>query len=97
MEMVTLKNGSEEAKVLVAGIKLSVLRIWDDNPLAIYDLHSACKDSNYEPFGDNGATLKKLSLMEPNGGIHQSIKNVVLSMVEGEGMEKTLVSPVASL
>lgn len=95
MEMMKLKNGTEEAKPVVAITQMSIREVWQDNPLAIYDLHSKCQDPDYEFFGDNGEILKRLNLVQSDGRIHQSIKNVVLSMVEGEGMDMTLVSPVA--
>jgi hypothetical protein len=63
--------------------------------LALYDLNEVCKGKNYTPFGDNLKKLQDLSLLQPDGKPHESIRNVVLSAVQGEGLDMHLGSPVA--
>ncbi len=38
---------------------------------------------------------KELALVQPDGRVHESIRNIVLSAFEGEGLEMHMVSPVA--
>lgn len=98
-----LKNGTTEVQPFVV-ITLGVLKqLFDDKPLAFFDLVSKCRDSSYKWFGDNEQICRDLQLIQPEnpynpdagGSIHESIKNIVLSAAEGEGMDMTLVSPYA--
>lgn len=99
METVLLKNGSTEAKTLVIVILTSISSLMKSNPMAFYDLVMKCRDSSYKFFGNNIDILLKLSLVQSSsetgrsGHIHSSIKNIVLSAVEGEGLELNIVSP----
>lgn len=60
-----------------------------------YELVMKCRDKNHQLFGNTGERLKKLRLIEEDGSIHGSIRNIVLSSAEGEGLEMTFKSPVA--
>jgi hypothetical protein len=95
VEVIRLKNGTEEAKPLVAVTMMSLEHVMDERPLALYDLVMMCRDHDYEPFGTNGDYLKDLRLVEQNGSIHDSIRNIVLSAVKGDGIDMVLGSPVA--
>jgi len=95
MDIVKLKNGSEEEMKMVAVMMMNLNRLLDDDPRRFYDLVMLCRDSEYQIFGDGKAVLQGLSLVQPNGRVHQSIQNVVLSAVSGEGFDLTLGSPVA--
>lgn len=97
MEELLLKNGSKEADALVRVLMMSLRGLWDGigGALAVYDLVEKCKNPDYEIFGSNTEKLENLRLIDSNGTIHGSIKNVVLSAVEGEGLDMTLGSPVA--
>jgi len=94
METVRLRNGAEEAKPLVAVIIMSLERLMNERPLALYDLVMKCRDRAYELFGTNGDYLKDLNLVDQDGSIHESIRNVVLSATDGEGMDMVLRSPI---
>ena len=95
MKEIELKNGSMELNILVNAIMLSLRKLFDEFPLALYDLIEKCKDREYQIFGSNVERLKRLSLIsEENHQIHGSIRNIVLSAIEGDGMDMTLVSPV---
>jgi hypothetical protein len=93
MELVKLKNGSEEARVLVVATNLSIKTLMEKNPMAFYDLVEKCRNKDYKFFGDNEKILEDLSLIN-NGRPHESIRNIILSSVEGEGLEMTLTSPI---
>lgn len=94
MEVVTLKNGSEEHKALVVTTMMSLKSLFNENPLAFYELVQICKNPSHSIFSP--VQLKALeSLGLVSGGIvHFSVRNIVLSAVEGEGMEMTIGSPV---
>jgi hypothetical protein len=98
MEMVKLKNGTEEAKHLVTTVMMSINGLAKQGlpgMLAVYDLAEVCKGKGYRPFGDNMKKLQGLALLDQSGKPHDSIRNIVLSAVQGEGLDMTIGSPVA--
>lgn len=94
METVILRNGAEEAKPLVAVTMLSLGHLMDERPLALYDLVMKCRDRNYQFFGDNEEHLKSLNIVDRDGSIHTSIRNIVLSAADGDGLAMVIRSPV---
>lgn len=102
MEEIKLKNGSSEPKPLVVVTMMSLDGLLKNHAAAFYDLVMICRTANrphqlnrYQPFGNNGQVLQDLSLMDADGNIHSSIRNVVLSAVTGDGLNMTLGSPKA--
>lgn len=104
MEMIKLKNGAEESPVMVATVHMildSLLEETDNmaenirNVTVFYDIVTACRDPKYmsQISKANMMKLEGLALVK-NGRVHDSIKNVVLSSVEGEELEMELVNPV---
>lgn len=94
IKTVRLRNGSEEAEPAVVAIMVSLRQLMNDNPIALFELVEVSKNASHKPFGNTGEVLKRLSLMEPDGRIHDTIRNIVLSAAEGEGLNLHLVSPV---
>jgi hypothetical protein len=97
METLKLRTGIEEAEPLVKVTVMSLRELWKSGlpgTLAVYDLVERCKNPSYNIFKKNLETLQDLSLIDSNGNIHDSIKNIVLASVEGEGMKMKLVSPI---
>ena len=98
MEVVTLKNGAQEAKVLVAVVLQGLERLFMERPGAAVDLVAFCRDSTHEFFGTNGATLTDSNWLVRTSDryvVHDSDRNVILSAVEGDGLEMTLGNPIA--
>ncbi len=98
MEMVRLNNGTQMAKPLVMSVMMSINGLEQQGlsgMLAVYELVEVCKDKDYKPSPDNMKKLQDLRLLEKSGKPHDSIRNVVLSAVQGEGIDMTIGSPVA--
>ncbi len=95
MNVVKLKNGAEEAEVLVETIMLSIHRLWDEELIIGYELVMKCRDRNHKFFGIAGKKLAELGLVSPDGDIHDSIRNIVVSAFVGDGLKMTLISPIA--
>lgn len=93
MEIVTLKNGTEEAKGLVQVTRISLEKLFEQQPVAFCELVACCKERGHKPQGNTGETLQSLALLQPDNSPHGSIRNIVLSAVEGDGLEMKLVSP----
>lgn len=96
MKALKLKNGSEEAEPLVLTTMMAINRIQEDMPIALYDLVMIARDCDYQPFGQIGPELIKSRLLEQDGSMHQSIRNIVLSSFEGEGMDLVRVNPLSA-
>jgi hypothetical protein len=92
---VKLKNGSTESRLLVNATMLTLKGMSDTLPgvLAFCDLVAYCR-KNRVPTSNSTNMLVESELMRPDGTVHESIRNVVLSAAQGEGMELSLVSPV---
>jgi hypothetical protein len=89
-----LKNGSEEHDGLVGVTMMSIRQLTKTHPIAFYELVMLARDPKHKLFGNTDEPLNALSLIT-NGQIHDSIRNIILSAVEGEGREMTLGSPKA--
>jgi predicted NBD/HSP70 family sugar kinase len=101
LTMVKLKNGAEEAEPVVKLVVMSIRTLLEsgkmEDTLAFFDLVSKARDPRYKVFSPvQENILKRLALLQPDGNIHESIRNVVLSAVVGESFEMRLVSPVAA-
>ena len=98
MDVVTLKNGEKERKSLVNVTMMSLRTLMNEGKaMVVYELAELCRKPNHKPWGQTGEDLKKLQLAtEQNGSwnVHDSIKNIILSAVEGEGLNMILGNPV---
>lgn len=94
MDMLKLKNGSEEFPALVKVTWMSMMDLLESHPIALVELVSLCRDRDHELFGNTAVELQGLALVDPGGSVHRSIRNIVLSAVEGEGLEMRLISPL---
>lgn len=95
MKAVVLKNGTEEADVMVTTGMMALESVMKDNPIAFYELVMKCRDPNHQFFGNTGEILKSRSLVEQSGNIHDSVRNIVLSAVSGDEFDMRLSNPVA--
>jgi hypothetical protein len=96
-EAVTLRTGIQEARILVNGTKMSLSELARKGPngmLAVYDLAAKCRDPKYEFFGNAEKILQEAGLVQKDGRIHDSIKNIVLAATDVDGIDFTLVDPL---
>jgi hypothetical protein len=95
LDLIKLKNGAEEPKVVVAAVTISLNSIWDSGlkgVLAVYDLSQIARGKGEGVSPKTIEFLQGYNLVEQNGRLHETIKNVVLSAVDDEG---NLSSPLA--
>lgn len=100
MDMVQLRNGSEETESIVRVVTAGLQNILKNTmgALAFHDLVVLCRDPEREETSSTRMTideLKENGLVQVDGTVNQSIRNVVLSSAEGEGLEMQFVSPIA--
>ena len=96
LALIRLKNGSEEPQALIAVCMIALKRLIGEDPISFYELVMKARDPNHRVFSQHQIdVLKELSLMEPSGNLYQTVTNVALSAVTGEGLGMTLGDPVA--
>lgn len=93
---VILKNGATEAEPLVNTIMYALKCLFDEKPVAFLELVTKCRDGSHQWFGSAEQICKDYTLIPSDGRIHDSIKNIVLSAIEGEGLGMVLGSPLKS-
>jgi hypothetical protein len=94
MEIARLSNGTEEAIPLVITITM-VLESLLSKPVMFYELVMMARDKNHVPFGNTGSSLCKTGLINDDMSMHASTRNIIQCCVEGEGLNMSLVSPLA--
>ena len=95
IKTVNLKNGTEEMAVTVTGVMLNLESLTETvlGWQLILDLVAICRHGPQR--GGDVNALQARGLLLPDGTPHGSVKNVVLSaVVEGEGLDMKLVSPI---
>lgn len=100
VQSVKLKNGSEEEQPFVTFVMTSINGLVEQGLpglLALYDLVEVCKDNDYRPQASYLRKLQDLGLLNEDGTVHNSIRNIVLSAVHGEGRDRSIGSPLADL
>lgn len=93
-KLIVLKNGKQELSALVAVTMMRLQSLIDDNPILFYELVSVCRNREHQFFGSSGEALRAMNLLETNSLPHESLRNVVLSAVVGDGLEMKLTLPV---
>ena len=94
IETVKLKNGTIEAEGLVSVMMFSLRNLLQESPITFYELVMKCRDRDHQFWSDTLKSLQDLHLIQQDGKVHDSIRNIVLSAVEGEMSEMTLGSPL---
>lgn len=94
MDIVRLKNGAEEAESLVVVTMISLDHLIATDVIAFYELVQLCKNPQHKLSGNTGDTLRGLNLVRRDEGIHDSIRNIVLSATSGDGLDMALGSPI---
>lgn len=97
-KMIVLKNGEEVPHVSVLVTMLQLRALEKKNIIALFELHAFCLDHEHNFFLDSAEQLVKESLLTPleGGGytVHDIIRAIVLSAVEGEGLDFHITSPL---
>lgn len=98
MDIVQLKNGSEEALPIVSVTMVRLRRLLKEKPIHFFELVSFARNPEHEFFGQTGRDLVMdglVTLGHPTGrwAMHDSVKNVILSAVEGDGLDLVLGDP----
>lgn len=104
MEMMKLRNGKEEADVMVKVMRMSLSGLLDGSSglngiLAVYEIGKLAKNPKHEIFSEGQLKLLlDLNLLEQGSTrkaarMHDTTRNVVDALIEFVGEEPTLVNP----
>ncbi|OGG60659.1 hypothetical protein A2765_03745 [Candidatus Kaiserbacteria bacterium RIFCSPHIGHO2_01_FULL_56_24] len=100
MEMLALNNGSSEPKTAVIATMMSLKGLWDKGIpgiCAVSDLYERCQNPKHSIANDELKALKDLALIQPNGRVHDTTKNVVLSAITGKSFDIKMGSPIKQM
>jgi len=96
IEVVTLKSGHPEGKALTLATYHTLSLLFDDKAIVFYELFQLAKDPAHQIWGNNTVEeLKSLALLQSDGSMHDSIRQIILSAVSGEGFNMVLDNPIA--
>ena len=100
MEQLTLRNGSTEPAPIVQTTMMALSEIMNVDTVgitALRDLYQLCLGTaGYQMLDPQRQLLDRYLLLDTSGIPKDSIRNIVLSAVQGEGLEMELVNPVVN-
>ena len=95
MNFAKLRTGKTVPMPTAETTFLSLRRLAPIYPAAMFELVELCKNSDYKPLDDSIEILRKHSLIQEDGRVHDDVRDITLAAIKGEGLNMTLVSPVA--
>ncbi len=93
--IVTLKNGEQVPGIAVSSVMVGLRSLIEELPIVFYEAVMLARDPQHSLFGTSGDHLKERGLIDSSGHMHDLVRAVVVSAVEGEELEMVLGSPVA--
>lgn len=91
---IKLRTGVTESQGVVLGTMIALKSLMKTNPIALYELTELARNPDHTPFGNAGEVLQSRNLLQTDGRLNQSVKNVVLAATTGDGLELALTSPL---
>ena len=95
MNTIKLKNGTEELESFVNLTIALLTKLANENYILFYELVMKCRDRNHQLFGGCGKELVEREFLQSDFNPHQSIKNVIVSAVIGDGLNMKIENPSA--
>lgn len=95
-DTIKLRTGVLAYKPMVAATTLSLRLLLSSQPIAFCEIVTLSRKPNHKLFGDSSDTLKNMHLLDAGGHLDDSIRDIILASVEGDGLQMRLVNPVAS-
>lgn len=89
-----LKNGTDESATLVSATMMTLELLLSGKPVIFAEAVLLARDRTYLPFAPD--LLREYALVGSDNRTHDSVRNVVLSAVTGEGFDLTLGDPRAA-
>jgi hypothetical protein len=96
MKTVILKNGAEETETSVITTLINLKMLREKNAIVFYELTTKARNNKHNLFENSRKILKELHLMNENGIIYNSVKNIILSAVTGESIFMEIQNPIVN-
>jgi hypothetical protein len=93
---VTLTSGIKTTHALVACVMLTLQALFDEQPMAFYELVARCRRPDHALRGRSAAVLERSGLLE-RGTVPDAVREIVLAAVKGDALTLRLTSPVQCL
>lgn len=91
---VELTTGKREHAGLVSMVHMALSDAFARDPLMAYDVVMRAREPNYKFFGSAEERAKRLAILDDNGVMHGSVRNIILAAVTGDGLDMQLHSPI---
>jgi hypothetical protein len=96
MKVLRLRNETDEPEAMVTLMFSALQDLMNENTTLFYELVMKCREPGYQLSKVDEGALKDLAFIPESGRIHDTIRNIVLSATEGEGLSLRIVSPLAT-
>lgn len=93
INILKLRNGNEVPEPIAISTMMNLNLLMEKDPIAFFELVAKCKNSQHKMWGKTEKTVSDFGLIN-SGSVHECIRDVVLSAVQGEGIEMVLGSPL---
>ena len=93
---VRLRTGAEVDSGVLVATRMNLDELLDTGTAMVF--HEAvmiARNSQHRPRSNNFAILKEMQLLDSTGQMHESIRDCILALTEGEGMEMGMVNPLS--
>ena len=91
-----LKTGEEVPESVVKTANMNLQSLMDTNRIAFTELVTFSRDPKHTMPDNTQVVAKRLVLLRDNGTMNDWVRAIILSSVEGDGMNMTLVDPLIS-
>jgi hypothetical protein len=95
----TLRNGKEVPDVVIGTTMIALRTLADADFMAFCEFVETCRDPGHVIYGDCGDKIERLGLVQSvdaagHGKVHDAVRDIVLSAVDGEDFGLSLRSPL---
>ena len=93
---VTLRSGVKTTHPLVACVMLTLQALFNEQPIAFYELVARCRWPDHALRRGSAAVLERSGLLD-RGTVPDAVREIVLAAVDGDALTLRLTSPVQCL
>ncbi|MFA5143843.1 MAG: hypothetical protein WC522_06740 [Candidatus Omnitrophota bacterium] len=95
-DTVILKNGAFAYRDGINAVMVALQHLLESRPELFVELVRKARNPDHKIWGgaENENHLKILNMLQSNGQLHDLTRNILLSAIEGEGLNMRLVSPI---
>ncbi|MFF9786335.1 hypothetical protein [Streptomyces nigrescens] len=92
--LVTLRTGVEVPRILIGTVGVTLGRLRENQPIALYELAKLAQDPDHQLFGNTSQVLRGIGMVDPDGSLNGLTRDIVRAFVELDGGDFRLVHPL---